>query len=50
MWTKKKAFQWSEDKDQNDIKKKSKYEISFNFKALMNILSRKKKGIKLPVV
>ena len=37
----------SEHKDQNDVKKKSKCEISFYFKASQNILSRKNKYIKI---
>ena len=34
-------------KDQNDVNKMSKCEINFYFKALLNILSRKNKDIKV---
>ena len=37
----------SEHKDQNDVKKNSKYEINFYFKVLSKILSGKNKDIKL---
>ena len=37
----------SEHKDQNDVEKKSKCEISFYFKASYNILSRKNKDMKV---
>ena len=37
----------SKHKDQNDVKKKSIYEISFYIKASWNISSRKNKDIKV---